>query len=68
MDLQLKGKTALVFGGTRGPGWAGSIPKQRFGTAAADGGARRTCLASPRAGYITGQNICVDGGLTRSVT
>ena len=24
-------------------------------------------LASPRAGYITGQNIRIDGGITRSV-
>ena len=46
---------------------AASIPMQRLGTAD-DFGPLCAFLASPLAGYITGQNICVDGGLTKSVT
>lgn len=44
---------------------ADSIPMGRLGTAE-DFGALCAFLASDRAGYITGQNICVDGGLTKS--
>lgn len=45
---------------------AQSIPAGRLG-AADDFGALCAFLASSRAAYITGQNICIDGGLTRSV-
>jgi 3-oxoacyl-[acyl-carrier protein] reductase len=45
---------------------AESIPVGRLGTAD-DFGALCAFLASDRAAYITGQNICVDGGLTRNV-
>jgi 3-oxoacyl-[acyl-carrier protein] reductase len=45
---------------------AQSVPMQRLGTAA-DFGPICAFLASLHAGYITGQNICIDGGLTKSV-
>ncbi|MEZ5739719.1 MAG: SDR family oxidoreductase [Burkholderiaceae bacterium] len=45
---------------------AQSIPAGRLGSAE-DFGALCAFLASDRAAYITGQNICIDGGLTRSV-
>jgi NAD(P)-dependent dehydrogenase (short-subunit alcohol dehydrogenase family) len=58
------------------PGWIdslpeteerrGSVPMRRYGTAA-EIAATVAFLASDGAGYITGQNIRVDGGLTRSV-
>ena len=58
------------------PGWIDSLPQtderragvpmQRYGT---EGEIASTVafLASPGAGYITGQNIKVDGGVTRSI-
>ena len=58
------------------PGWIDSLPQtderragvpmQRYGTEA-EIAATVSFLASPRAGYITGQNIKVDGGVTRSI-
>ncbi len=45
---------------------AQSVPMQRLGTAA-DFGPLCAFLASRHADYITGQNICIDGGLTKSV-
>lgn len=58
------------------PGWIDSLPKtderrdsvpmQRYGTAA-EVAATIAFLASPDAAYITGQNLRVDGGVTRSV-
>jgi 3-oxoacyl-[acyl-carrier protein] reductase len=45
---------------------AESIPMQRLGLAE-DFGPLCAFLASGHAAYITGQNICVDGGLTRTV-
>lgn len=45
---------------------AESIPMGRLGTAD-DFGGLCAFLASGRASYITGQNICVDGGLTKNV-
>lgn len=45
---------------------AAEIPMRRLGTAE-DFGALCAFLASPLASYITGQNICVDGGLTKTV-
>ncbi len=43
-----------------------SVPMQRYGTTA-EIAATIAFLASEGAGYITGQNIRVDGGLMRSV-
>lgn len=58
------------------PGWIDSLPElderrqgvpmQRYGTSA-EIAATVAFLASDGAGYMTGQNIRVDGGLTRSV-
>ena len=45
---------------------AASIPAGRLG-AAEDFGPLCAFLCSRQAGYITGQNICVDGGLVRSL-
>ena len=42
------------------------IPMQRYGTAE-EVAELIALLAGPRGGYITGQNIRVDGGITRSV-
>jgi NAD(P)-dependent dehydrogenase (short-subunit alcohol dehydrogenase family) len=43
-----------------------SVPMQRYGRSE-EIAATVAFLASDGAGYITGQNIRVDGGLTRSV-
>ena len=58
------------------PGWIDSLPAteerrqgepmKRYGTSAEIAGTV-AFLVSPDAGYITGQNLRVDGGLTRSV-
>ncbi|MCK9908900.1 SDR family oxidoreductase [Microbacteriaceae bacterium K1510] len=58
------------------PGWIdslpateerrGSVPMQRYGTST-EIAATIAFLVSDGAGYITGQNLRVDGGLTRSV-
>jgi len=58
------------------PGWIDSLPQQdarrdsvplqRYGTVE-EIAATISFLASDGAAYITGQNIRVDGGLTRSV-
>ncbi len=45
---------------------AAGIPIQRLGLAE-DFGPLCAFLASPLASYITGQNICIDGGLTKNV-
>ena len=45
---------------------AAGIPMQRLGLAE-DFGTLCAFLASPLASYITGQNICIDGGLTKNV-
>jgi len=45
---------------------AASVPMRRLGTAE-DFGAICAFLCSRRAGYITGQNVCIDGGLTKSL-
>lgn len=43
-----------------------SVPMKRYGTSAEIAGAI-AFLVSPDAGYITGQNLRVDGGITRSI-
>jgi NAD(P)-dependent dehydrogenase (short-subunit alcohol dehydrogenase family) len=58
------------------PGWIDSlpateerregVPMKRYGTSA-EIAATIAFLASEGAGYITGQNLRVDGGVTRSV-
>jgi 3-oxoacyl-[acyl-carrier protein] reductase len=45
---------------------AQSVPAKRLGTAE-DFGPLCAFLSSRLAGYVTGQNICVDGGLVRSL-
>jgi NAD(P)-dependent dehydrogenase (short-subunit alcohol dehydrogenase family) len=42
------------------------VPMQRYGTSEEIAGTI-AFLLSPDAGYITGQNIRVDGGITRSI-
>jgi NAD(P)-dependent dehydrogenase (short-subunit alcohol dehydrogenase family) len=48
------------------PGIRERIPLGRYGTAE-EIAATIAFLASPGAAYITGQNLRVDGGITRSV-
>ena len=48
------------------PAFRDRIPMARYGTVA-EIAATIAFLASPGAGYITGQNIRGDGGITRSV-
>jgi NAD(P)-dependent dehydrogenase (short-subunit alcohol dehydrogenase family) len=48
------------------PGWIDSVPMRRYGKVE-EIAATISFLASDGAAYITGQNIRVDGGLTRSV-
>jgi NAD(P)-dependent dehydrogenase (short-subunit alcohol dehydrogenase family) len=48
------------------PGLAERIPMRRYGTVA-EVSAVIAFLASEGAGYVTGQNLRVDGGITRSV-
>ena len=45
---------------------AESVPMKRLGTPD-DFGPLCAFLASRHAGYVTGQNICVDGGLTKNI-
>jgi NAD(P)-dependent dehydrogenase (short-subunit alcohol dehydrogenase family) len=48
------------------PEFRARIPMQRYGKTE-EIAAVIAFLASPGAGYITGQNLRVDGGITRSV-
>ena len=43
------------------------VPMGRYGNSRTEIGGTIAFLASPAAGYVTGQNLRVDGGITRSV-
>lgn len=49
------------------PDWKARIPMDRYGKSYEEIASTVAFLASDGAGYITGQNIRVDGGITRSV-
>lgn len=49
------------------PEWKARIPMQRYGSSYDEIAATVAFLASEGGAYITGQNIRVDGGITRSV-
>ncbi|SNZ19146.1 SDR family oxidoreductase [Cohaesibacter gelatinilyticus] len=49
------------------PDWKARIPMERYGQSYGEIAATVAFLASDGAGYITGQNIRVDGGITRAV-
>lgn len=81
MDLDLRGRTYIVTGGTAGLGRAAeldegdrdaqrrsqeAIPLRRLGEPAEFGRVAAFVL-SPAASYMTGSMVIVDGGLIRSV-
>jgi NAD(P)-dependent dehydrogenase (short-subunit alcohol dehydrogenase family) len=73
MDLELRGRTAVVTGCSVGIGreiareqFARQIPMGYFGDPS-DIAYLVAFLCSPRARYITGERIHVDGGLRRSI-
>ena len=50
-----EGKTAVITGGARGIGRPEDIAEMIL------------FLCSDKAGFITGENICIDGGMTRQM-
>lgn len=66
LPMNLSGKTALVTGGERGIGRGIVKELLRHGMRVCIAG-MTAFLLSEEAGFITGQNIVVDGGMTRKM-
>ena len=77
--IEFTGKTAVITGGAHGIGKAIADAFRRANAAVyiidstpgdwftGDVGNKETFLCSDKAGFITGENICVVGGMTRQM-